>query len=124
MGTAVPDPPGRRATAQLSDEARAALRPGEVLVLDWQAAARCTPPLGQVVIRRVDRRALAGTARFEPLGADGPAVVLAHRSLLEHLAGRTVRIDYRRTRWRRPHFTADLPPAFSLCLSIGEPPPP
>jgi hypothetical protein len=122
VGTAVPAPDWR-ATVRLSDDARAALRLGEVLVLDWLAARRCGPPLGQVVIYPVDRRALAGRSRFESLGADGLVAVLAHRRLLEHLAGRTVRIDYRRGRWRRPRFTADLPAAFSLCVSLGEPTP-
>jgi hypothetical protein len=120
----VPEPRGRRVAVRVSDDARAAVRPGEVLVIDWLAAGRCAPPLGQVAVHRVDRRALAGTNRFEPLGADGPVAVLAHRRLLGHLAGRTVRIDCRHRRWRRPRFTADLPPAFSLCVGLGEPPPP
>jgi hypothetical protein len=99
------------------------LRPGEVLVLDWLATGRCTPPLGQVAVHRVNRRALVGTARFGPLEADSPVTVLARRRLLGHLAGRTVRIDCRQGRWRRPRFTADLPRAFNTCVSIGEPPP-
>jgi hypothetical protein len=112
---------------QLTGRARAALPADAAVVLDWLSLGRCVPALGEVVVRAVASVAMVQRQPRLVQMADHPVALFADQRVAPHLAGRTVTIDCRpRRRLRRRgrcRLVCDLPADFSLCLSVGIPPP-
>ena len=101
----------------LTERARAALRPGEVLVVDWHRVAICCAAAGEISLHPVPRARLGGRT-FRPARSDPPGAVAVHERALPYLAGRDVTVDCG-TRLRVRCFTSDLPTDFGLRASLG-----
>jgi hypothetical protein len=106
-----------RAVIRLSDQARAALRPGEVLVVDWHRVALCCAAAGEVSLHPVPRVRAAGRT-FRPVACDPPGAVLVHERALPHLRDRDVTVDCG-TRLGLRTFRCDLPTDFGLRATLG-----
>jgi hypothetical protein len=108
---------------RLTDRARYALRPGEVLVFDWHRIAICCAVAGDTSVRPVPRARLAGPggSRFRPVRCDPPDTVLVHERAVPHLAGLDVLVDCRTVLGVRT-FSPDLPTDFGLRASLGRVP--
>ena len=102
---------------RLSDRARVALRPGEVLVFDWHRVAVCCAAAGEVSLHPVPRARLDGRT-FRPVACDPPGAVLVHGRALPHLRDRDVTVDCG-TRLGLRSFRCDLPTDFGLRASLG-----
>jgi hypothetical protein len=105
---------------KLTDRARQALRPDEVLLFDWHRVAICCATAGEISLRAVPRARLTGSAgrRFRPVECDPPAAALVHERAYPHLEGRDVVVDCR-LRLGLRQFSPDLPPDFGLRASLG-----
>lgn len=105
---------------RLTERARAALRPGEVLVFDWHRVAICCATAGETSVRPVPRARL-GSRRGHPFRAvrcDPSGAVLVHERAFGHLAGLDVVVDCRAPLGLRS-FSSDLPTDFGLRTSLG-----
>lgn len=102
---------------RLTDEAGAALRPGEVVFVDWHATGLCCADAGEFSVRAIQRSRLSGDLR----DLDGQITV--HPMAWLHLARLDVLIDCRTyggrviPSWRR--FTTDLPSDAGLRACLG-----
>jgi hypothetical protein len=105
---------------RLTERARAALRPGEVLVFDWHRVAICCATAGEISLHPVPRARLAGRS-FRPVPSDPPDVVVAHERAFGYLYGRDVALDCGTLLGLRS-FSADLPTDFGLRASLGRMP--
>lgn len=105
---------------RLTQRARAALRPSEVLVVDWHRVAICCATAGETSLHPVPRARLRGRGGhpFRPVSCDPPGAVLVHERALGHLAGLEVLVDCR-TRLGLRNFSSDLPTDFGLRTSLG-----
>ena len=110
---------------RLTQRARDALRPGEVLVFDWHRVAICCAAAGDTSIRPVPRSRLAGWGggAFRPVDCDPPDAVLVHERAFPHLTGLDVLVDCRTVLGIRG-FSSDLPTDFGLRASLGRLPSP
>jgi hypothetical protein len=111
--------PGQNAI-QLSERARAELRPGDALVFDWHRLAICCAAAGDVSLRRTSEQEARGRG-FKLLGEDAPTRVYAHPRAYPHLADRALQIDCKRSLGVR-RFTSDLPADFGLRAILGRVP--
>ena len=102
---------------RLTERARAALRPGEVLVFDWHRVAICCAAAGDISLHPVPRARLGGRS-FRPVRCDPPETVLVHERAFPHLSGRDVVVDCG-TRLGLRSFSSDLPTDFGLRASLG-----
>jgi hypothetical protein len=103
---------------QVSERARAELRPGEALVFDWTRLAVCCAVAGEVSLRRTTCQE-AGSRPFVPLPTEDDGVpVFAHRRAYPLLAGRHLRIDCRRRLGMR-RFSSSIPRDLGLRSSFG-----
>ena len=107
---------------RLTEHARAALRPGEVLVFDWHRVAMCCAAAGDISLHPVPRARLGGRS-FRPAACDPPRTVLVHERALPHLSGLDVVVDCG-TRFGLRSFSSDLPTDFGLRASLGRLPGP
>jgi hypothetical protein len=105
---------------KLTERARRALCPDEVLLLDWHRVAICCAAAGEASLRAIPLARLTGYAgrRFRPVECDPPASALVHERAYPHLEGRDVIVDCR-LRLGLRHFTTDLPDDFGLRASLG-----
>jgi hypothetical protein len=105
---------------KLTERARRALRPDEVLLLDWHRVAICCATAGEMSLRATPRARLAGPAgrRFRPVECDPPAAALVHERAYPHLEGRDIVVDCR-LRLGLRQFGTDLPADFGLRASLG-----
>lgn len=110
---------------RLTERARAAVRPGEVLVFDWHRVAICCATAGDTSVRPVPGARLAGPGGrpFRPVDCDPPGSVLVHERAFGHLAGLDVLVDCRTVLGVRS-FSPDLPTDFGLRASLGRLPGP
>ena len=109
---------------RLTGRARTALRPDEVLLLDWHRIAICCATAGDVSLRPIPRARLAAAAdRFRPVDCDPPDAVLVHERAYPHLVTRDVVLDCRMLLGTRS-FSSDLPTDFGLRASLGRLPTP
>jgi hypothetical protein len=110
---------------RLTPRARAALRSGEVLVVDWHRVAICCAAAGDVSLRPAARDRLNGWAgpRFRPMACDPPDAVVVHEQAFGHLVGLDVLVDCRTVLGVRS-FSSDLPTDFGLRASLGRLPDP
>ncbi len=106
----------------LTDAARNLLKPGEALVLDWHRMAVCCAGAGEASLYAMSEeraRRRKGLVRLK-----GEDDIFAARAIFPHFAGRSVRLDGRKTFGFR-RFTSDLPGDFGLRAVMGylpEPP--
>lgn len=108
-------------TFRLDALAHNALRPGEVVVVDWHVTGLCCADTGEFSVRAVRRTRLP--RRLRPVDAVPEGTVYAHPTAWAHLADRDVAVSCRRLgRWR--WFTTDLPPDAGLRACLGRLPPP
>jgi hypothetical protein len=109
---------------RLTERARTALRPGEVLAVDWHQVAICCATAGDVSLRPLPRERLtAAGRRFRPVECDPPGSVVVDQRAYPHLADRDVVLDCRTLLGVRS-FSSDLPTDFGLRASIGRLPSP
>ncbi|WP_158852138.1 hypothetical protein [Saccharothrix deserti] len=107
-------------TFRLDALARNALRPDEVVVVDWHVTGLCCADSGEFSVRALRRGRLP--RRFRPVDALPHNIVYAHPTAWAHLAKRDVAVSCRRAgplRW----FTTDLPPDAGLRACLGRLPP-
>jgi hypothetical protein len=107
-------------TFHLDPLARKALRPDEVLVVDWHVTGLCCADSGEFSFRALRRSRLPH--RLRPAAASPAGTVYAHPTAWAHLADRDVAVSCRRLgplRW----FTTDLPPDAGLRACMGRLPP-
>jgi hypothetical protein len=100
--------------------ARNALRPHEVVVVDWHVTGLCCADSGEFSVRAMRRARVHRGLR--PVAATPEGSVFAHPTAWAHLAGRDVAVSCRRigpVRW----FTTDLPPDAGLRACMGRLPP-
>jgi hypothetical protein len=102
---------------RLTERARTALRPGEVLVFDWHRVAICCAAAGEISLHPVPRDRIAGRS-FRPVPSDPPGAVVAHQRAFVYLNGRDVALDCGTLLGLR-NFTSDLPTDFGLRASLG-----
>jgi hypothetical protein len=101
---------------RLTDRARAALRPGEVVLVDWHVTGLCCADTGEFSVRAVQATKLP--RRMRSVHDSPPGSVYAHPTGWAHLVDRDVVEDCRRIgRWR--HFVTDLPPDAGLRACLG-----
>lgn len=101
---------------RLTGRAREALRPGEVVFLDWHVTGLCCADAGEFSVRAVQAGKLP--RRMQPVHDSPPGSVYAHPVGWAHLVNRDVTVDCRRIgRWR--HFVTDLPPDAGLRACLG-----
>ena len=101
---------------RLTDQARDALRSGEVVFVDWHVTGLCCADAGEFSVRPVQADRLP--RRVRSVEASPPGSVYAHPVGWAHLADRDVTVDCRRIgRWRR--FVTDLPPDAGLRACLG-----
>ncbi len=105
---------------RLTDRAREALRPDEVLLFDWHRVAICCAAAGETSLRAISRDRLTGSSarRFRSAECDPPEAALVHERAYPHLAGRDVVVDCR-VRLGLRQFSTDLPTDFGLRASLG-----
>ena len=110
---------------RLTARARGALRPGEVLVVDWHRVALCCATAGEPTVRAMARDRLSGLGgrRFRPFRSDPPDAVVVHERAYPHLAPLDVVVDCRTVLGVRT-FSSDLPTDFGLRASLGRLPGP
>ncbi|MCA3748832.1 MAG: hypothetical protein IN808_06790 [Rubrobacter sp.] len=106
---------------RLTPEARALLRPGEAVVLDWHRLAVCCAGAGEVGLYAMPERTASRRKGLVRLRGEDP--IYAARAIFPHLAGRGVIIDGRRWLGIR-RFTTDLPGDFGLRATLGRLPEP
>lgn len=106
---------------RLTPAAQAALRPDEVVLIEWHVLALCCAAAGEVSVRAVPRARLG--RRHRSMDAQPPGSVLAHERAFVHLAHLDVTVDCR-TRLGMRSFTTDLPADFGLRASLGRLPHP
>jgi len=97
------------------------LRPGEALVLDWHRMAVCCAGAGEASLYAMKEeiaRRRKGLVRLK-----GEAPIYAARAIFQHLSGREVVLDARRTLGVR-RFTSNLPVGFGLRAVFGRLPEP
>jgi len=103
-------------TIRLDAVALAALRPDEVVVVDWHVTGLCCADAGEFSVRAMRRTRLP--RRLRPVDAAPRDTVYAHPTAWAHLAGREVAVSCRHLgplRW----FTTDLPPDAGLRACLG-----
>lgn len=105
----------------ITDAARALLKPGEVFILGWQRAPMCCATGGEVLLY-VTKESVAAKKRslFVPKGTQN---IYVAREVYVHLVGRSVTISGKKrfgVRW----FRTDLPSDFGLRASMGRLPEP
>ena len=110
---------------RLTERAREALRPSEVLLFDWHRVAICCATAGETSVRAVPRARLAGRGArpFRLIDCEPPGAVLAHEHAFGHLTGLDVLVDCRTVLGVRT-FSPDLPTDFGLRASLGRLPGP
>lgn len=97
------------------------LRPGEAIVLDWHRMAVCCAGAGEMslyAMREEEARRRKGLVRLK-----GNAPIYVARAIFQHLPGREVVIDARRTLGVR-RFTSNLPADFGMRAVFGRLPEP
>jgi hypothetical protein len=107
-------------TFLLDTLARNALRPHEVVVVDWHVTGLCCADSGEFSVRVMSRGKLH--RKLRPVDATPHDAVYAHPTAWAHLAARDVTVSCRRigpVRW----FTTDLPPDAGLRACMGRLPP-
>lgn len=100
----------------LTPAARAALLPGEALVLDWHRLAVCCAGAGEAslyAMREDGARKRRGLVRLK-----GGEPIYAARAIFPHIAGRRVVLDAKKTLGFR-RFVSDLPGDFGLRAVMG-----
>jgi hypothetical protein len=105
----------------LTPAARALLRSGEALVLDWHRMAICCAGAGEMGLypmKEEKARERGGLMRLK-----GEAPIYAARAIFPHLAGREVVLDARKSFGLR-RFTSNLPGDFGLRAVMGRLPEP
>ena len=107
---------------RLTERARTALRPGEVLVFDWHRVAICCAAAGDISLHPVPLARLGGRS-FRPVPCDPPQTVRVHERAVPHLSGLDVVVDCG-TRLGLRSFSSDLPTDFGLRASLGRLPGP
>src|SRR5918997_5011989 len=101
--------------------ARGMLRPGEALVLDWHRMAVCCAGAGEMSVyamKEGNARHRKGLVRLK-----GEAPIYAARAIFQHLSGREILLDARRTLGVR-RFTSNLPSDFGMRAVFGRLPEP
>jgi hypothetical protein len=106
---------------RLTSSARALLKPGEALILDWHRMAVCCAGAGEASLYAMNEEKARGRKGLVRLKGDAP--IYAARAIFPHLAGREVVIDARKTLGVR-RFTSDLPGDFGLRAVMGRLPEP
>ncbi|WP_433271415.1 hypothetical protein ACQPZF_12325 [Actinosynnema sp. CS-041913] len=107
-------------TVRLDEAARGALRPDEVVVIDWHVTGLCCADSGEFSVRALRKARVP--RRMRPLDANPRDTVYAHPTAAAHLARRNLAVSCRRVgpfRW----FTTDLPPDAGLRACMGRLPP-
>lgn len=100
----------------LTARARTALRPDEVVLVDWHVTGLCCADAGEFSVRAMPRRKLP--RKMRPTGASSQCAIYAHPTAWSHLADLDVTIDCRwYGRWRR--FVSDLPSDAGLRACMG-----
>lgn len=105
----------------LTPAARGMLRPGEALVLDWHRMAVCCAGAGEMslyAMKEEGARKRKGLVRLK-----GEAPIYAARAIFQHLSGREVVLDARKTLGIR-HFTSNLLADFGMRAVFGRLPEP
>ncbi len=105
----------------MTPEARALLKPGEALVLDWTRLTMCCAGAGEVVLYAAREDSLRKRKGLVRLKGEDP--IYAARAIFPHLAGRSVRLDAKKTFGLR-RFVSDLPGDFGLRAVMGRLPEP
>jgi len=100
----------------LTPAARAMLRQGEAVVLDWHRISFCCAGAGEVGLYAMEEGRVRRRGGLVRLKGEDP--IYAARAIFPHLAGREVRIDGRRTLGLR-RFVSDLPRDFGLRAVMG-----
>ncbi|HEY6738250.1 MAG TPA: hypothetical protein VI076_05320 [Actinopolymorphaceae bacterium] len=103
---------GALSVIRLADSARAGLRPGEVVLVDWHVTGLCCADAGEFSVRAIPRARVPRTMRRV---ADE---VYVHPTAWAHLAEHDVEVRCR-TYWRIRRFTTDLPPDAGLRACFG-----
>ncbi|HEX2728411.1 MAG TPA: hypothetical protein VHM16_01570 [Rubrobacteraceae bacterium] len=100
----------------MTPEARAFLKPGEALVLDWTRLAVCCAGAGEAVLYAASEDRLRKRSGIVRLKGEDP--IYAARAIFPHLAGRRVQLDAKKTFGLR-RFVSDLPGDFGLRAVMG-----
>ncbi|MQA82632.1 MAG: hypothetical protein GEV10_29930 [Streptosporangiales bacterium] len=101
---------------RLTAMARTALRPDEVVFIDWHVTGLCCADAGEFSVRPIQKRRLP--RRTRPADAEPDQSVYVHPTAWAHLAAVDVTVDCRRILKVR-HFTTDLPPDAGLRACMG-----
>lgn len=101
---------------RLTPAARAALRPGEALVLDWHRLSVCCAGAGETSLYATGEEAARKRKGLVRIKGEDP--IYAARAIFPHLAGRAVNLDARKTLGFR-RFVSDLPGDFGLRAVMG-----
>jgi hypothetical protein len=94
--------------------AEAALRPDEVVLIDWHTTGLCCSDAGEFSVRPIQRRKLPKQMR-QPAAE---CAVYVHPTAWWHLSKFDVTVDCRKYGFLR-HFTTDLPPDAGLRACMG-----
>jgi hypothetical protein len=97
--------------------AEAALRPGEVVLIDWHTTGLCCSDAGEFSVRPIQRGKVPKNMRPQSQPADECAVYV-HPTAWWHLAELEVTVDCKRYGFLR-HFKTDLPPDAGLRACMG-----
>lgn len=101
---------------RLTTAARAALRSGEVVLIDWHVTGLCCADAGEFSVRAIKRHRLPRQMR--PGVPEPDPCVYVHPTAWAHLAHMDVTVDCRKYgRLRR--FTTDLPHDAGLRACMG-----
>lgn len=106
---------------RLTPAAESALRPGEVVLVDWHVLALCCAAAGEVSVRPMPRARVG--RRYRTVAAEPAGAVVVHERAYVHLARLDVTVDCR-TRFGVRSFSTDLPADFGLRASLGRLPGP
>jgi hypothetical protein len=106
---------------RMTPAARALLRPGEALVLDWHRMAVCCAGAGEMSLYAASEEGLRRRKGLVRLKGEAP--IYAARAIFPHLAGREIELDARKTFGFR-RFFSDLPGDFGLRAVMGRLPEP
>lgn len=100
----------------LTAGAREALRPDEIVLIDWHVTGLCCADAGEFSVRPLRTSRLPRTMRPVPAAPEGSVYV--HPTAWSHLAEHDVEVDCRMFGpWRR--FVTDLPPDAGLRACLG-----
>lgn len=97
--------------------AKAALRPGEVVLVDWHVTGLCCSDAGEFSVRPIQRRKVPKNMRPQSR-PEAECSVYVHPTAWWHLSQLDVTVDCKTYGFLR-RFTTDLPPDAGLRACMG-----